>query len=615
MGIINCLAPGDARQFLAGAVLFQDFAESELNRLIDRVDWLFIPGGEILFNRGDPADSAYFVVSGRLEVVLQRADGEIRLLREVAVGENVGEAGMLAGSQRSATVRAARDTVLARVNSETFAEIIRSNPQAMLRLMRMLAGWLAQSNEMGLRDQRVKTIAVLVLASEPRELGCLNEFASALCSFGTVARVSEADMDSRFGQGAAGAEDASAAGRAITDWLNQQERAHCSLVLETSDRNDIWSKRCIRHADRIVVFADARARPEVMAEPLRRIESVLSGREATLHLCLVHPPSTIAPKATSPWLSQRQFAAHHHVRAGAAIDFARSTRNICGKSVGLVLGGGAARAYAHIGVLRAMEELQIPIDRIGGTSAGAVIAAHYALGWNWKEILDFHQANWFRRRPLKDYTLPLISVVSGRGAAFVLRKAFGQARLEDFWLPFFCMSTNLTRSTAVVHTTGSAFRSLWASAAIPGIFPPGVSDEGDILVDGGVMNNLPADVMRQQGARVIVGVDVSPAYDACIHQYQRAPGALRSLMDRFRRPREARFPGIVEILQRAAVVSSVELSRRVSQQMDIALAPPVEGFGIFQFDKIDQIAEVGYRYAMEALKGRAPLGVERVKSS
>ena len=165
-----------------------------------------------------------------------------------------------------------------------------------------------------------------------------------------------------------------------------------------------------------------------------------------------HTSGSPGPRGTARWLEQRDFDRHYHVRADEPGDLARLARVLTGNAVGLVLGGGGARGFAHIGVLRALRELGVPVDLVGGTSIGAIIGAQIATGLGASEI---QEAGREQSTSLFDPTLPIVSLSSGRRLGARLLDTFGGLEIEDLPIPFFCVSTNLTEASEVIHRRGA----------------------------------------------------------------------------------------------------------------------------------------------------------------
>ena len=240
---------------------------------------------------------------------------------------------------------------------------------------------------------------------------------------------------------------------------------------------------------------------------LRRLERNLSEQRllARQSLILLHPATTHQPQGTARWLAPRSLHAHHHVRLGVGADVARLARHLTERAVGVVFSGGGAKGLAHIGALAAMQEAGVTVDRVAGTSQGALIAGLVAL------LLD-EEAMVERCIQVTDrigYTLPLVSLASGRNWTRAMKRLYGEVYIEDLWLPYLSLSASLSRNEPVVHDAGPLWRAVRASTSIPGLLPPIQVDE-DLLVDGGVISNVPIDVMRERiGGGTIWALDVN----------------------------------------------------------------------------------------------------------
>jgi NTE family protein len=275
----------------------------------------------------------------------------------------------------------------------------------------------------------------------------------------------------------------------------------------------------------------------------------------------------------------------------------------------MVLSGGGARALAHIGAIQALEEEGVPIDAVAGTSMGALIAALAAKGLRASEIRDRMRRHLIENNPTKEYTVPFVSFVRGRKLTRMFKEACEEARVEDLWKTFFCVSADLTTGAAVVHRSGPLWRALRASSAIPGLFPP-VMDEGQVLVDGGIVDNMPTATMRSLNRGLVIGVDVSSTStlapcDIAIEQ----KSWLWLLMGG-----RNKTPSMAQVLMASATIGSV--SRRGSAQAaaDLLVEPCLDGVGMFSFSAVDKAVEAGYQ-AMQAAIPKLRLAARPLSAS
>ena len=269
--------------------------------------------------------------------------------------------------------------------------------------------------------------------------------------------------------------------------------------------------------------------------------------------------------------------------------------------MGLVLGGGGARGFAHLGVIKAMRELGIPIDRLGGASMGSIFAAGAAMYDDADELLLL-SAKQFNR--LIDYTVPLVSLLKAKRITANLHSVFGGVDVVDVWTPLYCVSTNLTRSRIEVHRRGDLVTAIRASIAIPGVLPPVPFGE-DLLVDGGVLNNVPADVMRADPSiATVIAVDVAstagPTTNSNYGNYVSGFNALRHFFVRKQSP----YPGVASVLMRTMITGSEgrRATMRTDGTADLYLDIEMQGVGLLEFDKMTPVVERGYAAALPRLQ-------------
>jgi NTE family protein len=561
--------------------LFRGLDTPTLAAIVGEIQWFSVPGGMTLFEAGDPADSLFMVISGCLGAFARTPDGHTRLVNRVMAGETVGEMAMISGKPRSATVIALRDTELGRISKQAFDAILLDHPQAMYRIAQLTVQRLESSQ----RQQRGKRSVPKTFTIVPQDVEVdVGEFATQLVkALGTLGR----DTRTELVWSVRGATHTS-------HWFHNVEAANDFVVYVADPGVTSWSKLCMRQADSLLLLA----RAEAEAAPWRMLAAQGESRSTLqrAEIVLLHD-GQIARGTARNWLARQPGLAHHHVRH--ARDVERLARHLTGRGVGLVLAGGGARGFAHIGAVKALREAGIPIDAVGGTSMGAILGAGVAQEWTHEELVERFRRSFVDTNPLSDYTLPLVSLVSGRKVSRLLRGEFGDIDIEDLPLPFFCVSSNLTTGRIAVHRSGLLWRWLRASVAIPGVLPP-VFHNGEVHVDGGAMNNLPVDVMRDFGRGPMIGVDVGAdrAFTADFDDVD-VPGLWKA-MSWFRSKKKR--VNIFQILWRAGMVNSAAATMAHREQTDLLLQPPLESVDMLNWRAFDEAIEMGYRYTRARLE-------------
>ncbi|MGH8460256.1 MAG: patatin-like phospholipase family protein [Stenotrophobium sp.] len=585
----------DYAAILNQAPLAAHMPEATLRRLVDLAEPLHLQGGEYLYAEGDAPDYFYVVVSGRLRVSNKDA-----LVGYIAFGEPVGEAGVISGELRNSTVRAVRDSVVLRLPRVEFLDFLNNHAAAAVALTRRLIFRLRQSR----RERELSatfgqsTFAIFPASHDAPAMELAEILARGLSGWPAVRVIGTAHVDAMFGAGSAQAPYSDlAASRRLTEWFCALERKHRHLIF-VADRDDSpWALRCLRQADRVLVLAEAAAAP-VQVPAL----SEWRGEElplAPVELVLLRSEGDPAPH-TLNWKEATGARAHYYLHPWDERELDAITRQITGRGVGLVLGGGGARGFAHIGLLRALEQLQIPVDVCGGTSMGAFVAAMTACGFDSVQMAQIARETFVENNYLNDYTMPRVSFIKARKFLRRLREVFGDRHIEELRRCFYCISTNLSTGSAVVHDSGPLAEWVGSSMAVPGVAPP-IAWQGDLLCDGGVVDNLPTDVMQSMERGAIIACSVSATGDISL------PGAGAHYPDpeamlQRQRPKQARMPKLSEILMRSATLASdTTLASAAAERADIFMLMPVQQFGMFDWPALDQLIEIGYEEGMKLL--------------
>jgi predicted acylesterase/phospholipase RssA/CRP-like cAMP-binding protein len=555
-----------------------------------RVSWLRIPAGEVLFEQGDDADSAYLVLSGRMSV--EDDTGTQRF--QVGRGGIIGEFGLLDDRPRSATVRALRDAGLARLTSADFAELASHHTQLAMGLVRRIVDRSGSETTGG--PGLGRSACVIVTAPVDARL-VTTKMVNALLEIDSTAHLSAARVDAMLGQmGAAATQPGEIGDVRLIELLHQADADHSHVLLEGHLDHPAWTKRALRHADQIVVVCSSDPTPEEAAH----IEAVLRDvpEDTPSWLALNHPAGTDRPHGSAEFRDRFGVDEIHHVHAASTDDLARVARLAVGEGVALVLSGGGARGFAHLGVIAAMEEHGVPIDRIAGASMGSVIAAAIAQRIDASQRVEITQAAF---KDLLDYTIPVVSLVKGERITANIQHQWGGFDIEDLWLPFSCVTTNLTTSQVVQHRTGPTDLAVRASVAIPGVLPP-VPFDGDLLIDGGVLDNLPVDlVANDPSIGTIIAVDVTPPlgprakgdYGLSVSGWS----ALRNQMSR----KKNQYPGVVAVLMRTMLIGSARDRARTveSGDVDFYLDLELKGVSLLDFETVEDVTARGYEAAVD----------------
>ncbi|WP_162250906.1 MDR family MFS transporter/patatin-like phospholipase family protein [Nocardioides sp. Root140] len=514
-------------------------ARADLEASSERV---LLAAGDVLFRAGDPADAAYTVVTGRLEVSV--AGRSLRLLGPGAV---LGELALLTDSDRSATVKARRDSVLLRLRPRALREVMDNAPGAGRAVATVLAGQLAHPAVPVRGQSGSRTVAVVGLHRGAPSREVAEGIRSCLVPHLAVELTGPLDDES----------------------LARAERTNPCVLLVAEDpgTDPEWWARAVRQADQVVAVCSGDRRPE---QPRPELPP---GPD----LVLVGPGPTGKDRsgwarATDAW----QVTAVDNLVPGALRPLAD---RITGRSLGLVLAGGGARALAHVGLLAALEEAGIVVDRIAGCSIGGVLAGLHASGRSAAEMREIVYAEFVRRKPFSDYTVPRVSLAKGDRQRAALLRSFGETTIEELPAQFRCVSTDLLAREVVVHRRGSVVDALMATSALPGLFPP-VQLDGRLLVDGGVLANLPTGALLERDEGPVIAANVGMGGSA------ESGGATRN-------DRALRTPSLGETLLRTMLIGSGGAAAGALAAGATVVTLPSMGAGLLEFHQFDLLYDAG----------------------
>jgi NTE family protein len=569
----------DKRSALRSVPIFAEIDDEQLDQLTAAVDRQHIPANEWLFHLGDPPDAIYVVASGRFAAV--GLDGQV--LREMASGDAIGDLGVITGAARSAGIRALRDGVVWRIAADTFTEVLAKAPQLRSAMFRAMAGMLRESRSANV-SQRPRVIGVLS-TGDAAAAPIVDAIATRLGSHGQTALVAP-PVDTT-----AEANHYGELVEAFSETLDRAERSH-DWVLVVADRGsgDIWRRYVVAHSDRLVVLADQARPPEAFDPPVT---------QGPVHLI------TSVAEPDPSWWDLLQPVSHHPADDDGIGALAR---RIAGRSLGLVLGGGGARGLAHYGVYEELTRAGVVIDRFGGTSAGALAAATFALGLDAPDATAAARKYMEKTKPVSDYTIPAIALTRGGRVDRLVEGFFGSTTLIEH-LPrgFFSVSTDMITGDSIIHRRGLLWVAVRASISIPGLLPP-VQHGEQLLVDGGLLNNLPADVMCADPDGEVICVDLRRTYVPSkgfgpLPAMLQPPAFVRRLLT----GTDVALPPLQETLLRTAEIAASSGNLRELPRVAAIIEPDVSGIGPLEFHNIDAALEAGRIATRAALEAQPSL--------
>ncbi len=572
----------ELRDLLRAIPLFATLEGHELDRVLARCHTEFLDAGDLCVRAGDLPDALYVVVYGRLLTYVDDEPGEA-----ISRGHVFGEIGMITHQPRLASVRAVRDTQLLVLPAEEFDRLADEHPGWLRRAAQIVTDRLGSSSRRPSHEQ-VLSLGVFTVGRGGAAIDEMRELAVELGRQASTVLANASDAPPPVDR---------------ARWAHQLEGNHRYVLYDGSSGDPDWADWCLGNSDRVVIVAEADAPPEQLpAAVIRRIRGgLLSG---SLFIVMVQRPRTERPRLSTGWRNVVGEGQILHLRPGVAGDLGRVARLVTGRGYGLVLGGGGPRGFAHLGVMQALDEMGLPTDMIGGTSIGAAMGSCRALDLDAPTRLAWATSAFVDSGNLLPPTVPVLSYSSARKVRRLLEdpRYLGDRTIEETWIPFFCVSANLSRAKVVVHDRGSLAIVVRASLSLPGIFPP-VRLGSDFLVDGGVLNNLPVDIMRgRPGIGTVIAVDLSVDEEvAATSSYRETPSGWMLLADRLAKGRRSDAPPLsLNVLMRSKDLAGIEVQRRLLADFppDVLIRPDVSTAPMFDFQSAGHLVEVGYDEAM-----------------
>ncbi|XP_022223777.2 LOW QUALITY PROTEIN: neuropathy target esterase sws [Drosophila obscura] len=611
------------------------------------LDWIFLESGRALYRQDESSDSTYIVLSGRMRSVITHPGGKKEIAGEYGKGDLVGIVEMITETSRTTTVMAVRDSELAKLPEGLFNAIKLRYPIVVTKLISFLShrflgsmqarptgapGAPVEANPV---THKYSTVALVPITDDVPLTPFTYELYHSLCAIGPVLRLTSDLARKQLGSNIFEAANE----YRLTSWLAQQEDRNIITLYQCDNALSPWTQRCMRQAD-VVLIVGLGDHTHAVGKFEREIDRLALRTQKELVL-LYSETTSSKPANTLSWLNARPWVTkHHHVLCVKRIftrksqyrindlysrvllsepnmhsDFSRLARWLTGNSIGLVLGGGGARGAAHIGMLKAIQEAGIPIDMVGGVSIGALMGALWCSERNITTVTQKARewskkmTKWFLQ--LLDLTYPITSMFSGKEFNKTIHDTFGDVNIEDLWIPYFTLTTDITASCHRIHTNGHLWRYCRASMSIAGVFPPFCDyRDGHLLLDGCYTNNVPADVMHNLGAAHIIAIDVGSQDDTDLTNYGDDLSGwwlLYKKWNPFTSP--VKVPDLPDIQSRLAYVSCVrQLEEVKNSDYCEYIRPPIDKYKTLAFGSFDEIRDVGYVFGKNYFEAMAKAG-------
>ena len=562
--------------------LFAELPDDVMGEVAAQARHRTVPPGAVLCRVGEPGDAFYVVESGMVRVLVPTPQGGEELVAQLGPGHWFGEMALITGEPRSATVIAAVETTLVVLERRGFQDLLHRAPHLTMvisdTLSRRLRAHLL-SGPPAVRPHRV--VAVAPPTAEARRV-LLNLAVALHDELQIPVMLLDAPPEGATPQG-------------VTVQPSLPERGFDSipLVIARVDPDRQAAALPVPRPDALWVLGGVDAEPLLAAHPgvtPTRIEWssdrawIHTQRAARFDRSILDDPAVVR---TAP-------------RSGAAAALRRFARIVARRRVGIAFSAGGARGIAHVGALRCFERAGIEFDMVAGTSMGGIIGGGVAYGMTSVDLYDLlREISLNPRRTLLDFGLPHAAILRGRKKSEIFRRQGPTVRFEDLPTPFWAVAADLATGRECVLSSGIVWQAVDATTAIPGIFPP-VCIDGHRFVDGWIVNSLPADVLRREGADTVLAVCVSAGRQGGAEEAPPPPPVADATGWRAWL-RRATSPTIGRNLLTAIDIGARERTLANLALVDVCVTPDLRGMTVSDFRRLDELVERGEAAAEAAL--------------
>lgn len=567
--------------------LFGEMNDGQLENILALTKILKFEAGQYLFQQGERGHSFYIVLSGRFRA-MQHSENGIYILGDISAGEPIGEFSLFTQEPHSASVVALRKSLILQLQDEDYKTLVQQFPSFANTITKFIIDRMRRNSHQTKMDAAPKNIAVVNLQPANDVSAYTGAIQQELQQMGFGIRI--------YDHLSAGNEE-----HLLT--FDEMEQ-HAGLNFLVCDmENPDWARQCIAYCDLVIVATDFNADEklyEIEQELHLYTDNVLNKK---IYLLLLHNEAAALPVHTNKWFAGRTVDLHLHMRKQHTADTRRFCRIVTHQAVGLVLGGGGARGFAHVGVAKALMEQGLEFDFIGGTSAGAVYGAGLThTDFDFEKVMQLCKLAADSRLTSNDLTLPIVSLMSGKKIRKFLDTMFGESHLEDLWVNTYCVSANFSNASLKIHEKGLTKLQVAASMAIPGVFPPVIINK-HLHIDGGVIDNLPVEAMYKKPVRHIIAVSLSAEETAEVDLHE-VPSSWELFWSKFTNngSQQVQLPGLSSILINSITINSRHRQESSKPNASIFLELDLKEFKFLDWENWQQLIEKGYEQTKQQLR-------------
>ena len=553
---------------IARLPLLRSLQASERAEIEAALQRMYVPRGTRLIKQGDEADTLYLVGSGRFAIY--RDDGD-HPIAEIGSGQPIGEIAFFSGGERTADVYALRDSVIYALNAKDFDRLAEKYPSLLRVLLTLVSERLAETIPLvSLTPDTApaRSFAIVAAGSSELDRDVLEHLFGSLNAISPVCLIDEEMLEADLRPiNEVDEHD-------LTIWLNSREEVSHTVLFCTDPSLTDWTRKILGQADQVLFVADASAAPRLNETEAYAL-TIHKPRQR--RLILVHKDKSHTVTGTAAWMMDRDPYMHHHVSRGNRVDFDRLARFLSGTALGFVACGGGAYSAAHIGVYKAFLEAGLDFDIFGGTSGGGAMTAAFAAGRSPEEVDERTHDIFVASGALTKLTLPFYALIDHTHFDRTLRKHYEDYRIEDFWRPFFAVSTDWSQGKPHLHRSGLVWEAVRATGSIPAALPPFVTKDGHLLVDGAVMDNVPVAHMCELKSGPNVVVNFTNRHDQpASYAYHDLPDRrtlLWRMLTPFGRKKLPQAPSIGTVMMRSMMLNGN--THAASDAQNLVITPPI----------------------------------------